>query len=155
MVENEKILVGWDGSEKSRNALRYAIDEAKDKGLKSITAVHVEKGESARLRAMLKDYKIEVDRDILKNERSKIGSLLKEAESIGDEEGMKVEARVIKHGYGPAVDIVKFAEKNSFKHIIIGSHGRSGISRIALGSVARGIVEKAHCIVTVVRCSWP
>ncbi|KXB08250.1 hypothetical protein AKJ58_00430 [candidate division MSBL1 archaeon SCGC-AAA385D11] len=151
----EKILVGWDGSDQSRNALRYAIDEAKEKGLEKIAAVYVEKEESTRLRALLEDYKIGLSEEILKEEEVKINKLLEEAESIGKEKGLTVETHLLKNAHGPAVDIVKFAEKNDFKHIIVGSHGRSGISRIALGSVAEKIVEKGHCIVTVVRCNWP
>lgn len=51
----------------------------------------------------------------------------------------------------PAREIVAFAEANDIDHIIIGSHGRSGASRVLLGSVAERVVRRAPSTVTVVR----
>ena len=50
-----------------------------------------------------------------------------------------------------AAAIVQFAEKEDSQHIILGSTGRTGITRILMGSVASEVVQKAHCPVTVVR----
>ena len=50
-----------------------------------------------------------------------------------------------------AATIVDYAEKEGFAHIVIGSTGRTGVSRVLLGSVASEVVAKAHCPVTVVR----
>jgi nucleotide-binding universal stress UspA family protein len=35
--------------------------------------------------------------------------------------------------------------------VVMGSHGRDGVSRILLGSVAETVVRRAPCPVTVVR----
>jgi nucleotide-binding universal stress UspA family protein len=50
-----------------------------------------------------------------------------------------------------AAAIVDYAEKEGFEHIVMGSTGRTGVSRVLLGSVASEVVAKAHCPVTVVR----
>lgn len=152
MVKN--LLVAWDGSEQAQNALRYAIEETKRRGLDNLTAVYAETEGDARLRAMLNDYKVKIDEDLLRRKRSRAEDILEKAKSIGAEEGVKVETHFIPHDKGIAVDIVRFAEDNGFDHIVVGSHGRSGIAHIALGSVAEGIVKRASCIVTVVRCEW-
>jgi universal stress protein A len=46
-------------------------------------------------------------------------------------------------GY-PADVIVKAAEKRSSDLIVIGTHGRRGVSRMLLGSVAEKVVRSAH-----------
>ncbi|MUW15591.1 universal stress protein, partial [Halorubrum sp. CBA1125] len=38
-----------------------------------------------------------------------------------------------------------------FDHVVLGSRGRTGLSRIVLGSVAEGVVRRAEVPVTVVR----
>ena len=47
--------------------------------------------------------------------------------------------------------IVRYADEHEVDRIVIGSHGRSGVSRILLGSVAETVVRRAPCPVTVVR----
>ncbi len=51
----------------------------------------------------------------------------------------------------PARAIVEYAEENDVDHIVIGSHGRDGISRVVLGSVAEMVVRRAPVPVTVAR----
>jgi len=51
----------------------------------------------------------------------------------------------------PATEIVKAAQEWLADLIVVGSHGRSGMSRIVLGSVAEGVVRHAPCPVLVVR----
>ena len=51
----------------------------------------------------------------------------------------------------PATAIVREAEKAGASLIIVGSHGRTGIARALLGSVAERVVRHAHCSVMVVR----
>jgi nucleotide-binding universal stress UspA family protein len=43
------------------------------------------------------------------------------------------------------------AEDHDVDGIVMGSHGRSGISRVLLGSVAETAVRRAPCPVTIVR----
>jgi nucleotide-binding universal stress UspA family protein len=53
---------------------------------------------------------------------------------------------------GQAVDeILKFAEYRDADVIVIGSHGRRGLSRLILGSVAEGVVRRSLIPVLVVR----
>jgi universal stress protein A len=61
---------------------------------------------------------------------------------------------VYKHRYfrgSPAPEILRFAQQEEIDLIIMGSHGRRGLSRILMGSVAEGIMRKAHCPVLVVK----
>ena len=51
----------------------------------------------------------------------------------------------------PAREIVEFAEREAVDHVVMGSHGRSGVARILLGSVAETVVRRSPVPVTVVR----
>ena len=64
---------------------------------------------------------------------------------------MEPDAHELFSWLSPAVDIVRYAEENGYDHIIVGCRGKSGITRITLGSVAEEVVRKAHCPVTVFR----
>jgi nucleotide-binding universal stress UspA family protein len=127
-----KILVGIDGSAISFDTLKYAIDESKLK--------------EAKLSAILSKTGNESDEEKI-NARDKI----KTAEKMFQDEGLEPDVHFLVRGNSPTVDIVKFAEENSYDLIIVGSHGRSGITRVLLGSVAEGVIRKAHCPVTVFR----
>lgn len=47
--------------------------------------------------------------------------------------------------------IVAIAEEDTYDLIVVGSHGRTGVSRVLLGSVAEEIVRRSPVPVTVVR----
>jgi nucleotide-binding universal stress UspA family protein len=52
---------------------------------------------------------------------------------------------------GAADEIVKAAKEWSADLIVIGSHGRGGVQRALLGSVADGVMRHAPCPVLVIR----
>jgi nucleotide-binding universal stress UspA family protein len=49
----------------------------------------------------------------------------------------------------PAEAVVHLAEEDGIDLIVLGSHGRTGLTRLLMGSVAEAIVRKAHCPVLV------
>lgn len=51
----------------------------------------------------------------------------------------------------PKRAIIEVARKLGASLIVVGTHGRTGLSRIALGSVAEAVVRRAPCSVLVVR----
>jgi nucleotide-binding universal stress UspA family protein len=51
----------------------------------------------------------------------------------------------------PAEEIVKFAEREKVDLIVMASHGRSGLRRLLMGSVAEGVMRKARCPVLIVK----
>ncbi len=59
-----------------------------------------------------------------------------------------------KHEYldgEPAEEILSFADRENVDLIVIGSHGRTGLSRLLLGSVAEAVVRGAKCPVLTVK----
>ena len=55
-------------------------------------------------------------------------------------------------GFGPPADqITEYAAKNNIDLIVMGTHGRSGIEKMWLGSVTEKVLRQAGCPVLVVR----
>ena len=50
----------------------------------------------------------------------------------------------------PAEEIVRYAAGHRVDLIVLGTHGRTGVSRVLLGSVAERVLRTAHCPVLVV-----
>jgi nucleotide-binding universal stress UspA family protein len=51
----------------------------------------------------------------------------------------------------PVAEILQFAENNDIDMIVMASHGRTGLPRLLMGSVAEGVMRKARCPVLVVK----
>ena len=51
----------------------------------------------------------------------------------------------------PAGEIVRIADEEKVDSIVLGTHGRTGLSRLLMGSVAEGVVRRAPCPVLVYR----
>ena len=61
--------------------------------------------------------------------------------------------RVVTRVGRPAIEIRAQAEKDGTDLIVIGSHGRHGLSGVMLGSTANGVLHNAPCDVLTVRVS--
>ncbi|MCG8403919.1 MAG: universal stress protein [Phycisphaerales bacterium] len=51
----------------------------------------------------------------------------------------------------PFMEIIRYARENEIDLIVIGTHGRSGLKHVLLGSVAEKVVRKAPCPVLTIR----
>ena len=51
----------------------------------------------------------------------------------------------------PAAEIVRIATDEKAEMIVLGTHGRTGLTRLLMGSVAEAIVRRAPCPVLVYR----
>jgi nucleotide-binding universal stress UspA family protein len=63
--------------------------------------------------------------------------------------GLKAETAVIRGR--PAHAIVEHAQNGGFDLIVMGTHGRTGMSHVVIGSVAERVLRKAPCPVLTVR----
>jgi nucleotide-binding universal stress UspA family protein len=65
---------------------------------------------------------------------------------------VKVEHRVIvAEKSATTVQILQILERMGCDLIVMGTHGRTGLTRLIMGSVAEEVVRKAHCPVMVVK----
>jgi nucleotide-binding universal stress UspA family protein len=74
---------------------------------------------------------------------------LEEKAASARESGVQVETKVLE---GVVFrEIVAMARDGDFDLIVLGTHGRTGIKHVLLGSVAEKVVRKAPCAVLTVR----
>jgi nucleotide-binding universal stress UspA family protein len=71
------------------------------------------------------------------------------AELLSDDRYAKVETKTVIGN--PGVEITRYAEEVGAELIVMPSHGRSGLSHLALGSVAERVVRLASCPVLILR----
>ena len=84
-----------------------------------------------------------------KSAEERTQKVLDEAEARAADHDMTVTAETV---IGmPSRAIVEWAENNDIDGIVIGSHGRQGVTRVLLGSVAESVVRRSPVPVTVVR----
>lgn len=134
-----RVLVPFTDSEDARQALKHALTSFSDA---EITVIHVvsfatysgHEGISVRY---VEDISEEGER------------LLEQAQEIADEHGKTIETELLQGN--PKHKITQYAEESEADHIVMGSRGRSGISRLLLGSVAETVVRRSPVPVTVVR----
>jgi nucleotide-binding universal stress UspA family protein len=145
-----KIVVGIDYSEQSVRAMRAALDIALHRE-SQIYAVAVAEGhgpgrppqESAE---MEHTFQVEAQRTL---ERW-IASQLDELEKTGAKLNRRRVAAVVDFGK-PADAILEMAEDVRADLVIVGTHGKTGLKRLMVGSVALEAVRRAHCPVLVTR----
>ncbi|CAN5893698.1 universal stress protein [soil metagenome] len=137
----ENILVPLDFSECSLRALDYACSLSEKLGATVHAATALGAG-LPELRVALTDSMIQSLREGAQSQLDKI---------INEREGLaKFGRRVVE--MGDARDgILHAAEEVGADLIVIGSHGRRGVKRLVLGSVAEDVVRRAPCPVLVVR----
>jgi nucleotide-binding universal stress UspA family protein len=133
-----KIIVPTDFSSASEEALRWATSLARDSGA-TLLIVHVEEPPMAYA-GELPLVPDEETRDELR--RSLLGTLPPDA-SVAYEHKLLVG--------DPATAIVVVAEDEHADLIVMGSHGRKGITRLLMGSVAEAVVRRAKCPVLTVK----
>jgi nucleotide-binding universal stress UspA family protein len=150
----KKILVPFDGSRFSKNALALAIEISRkfDSKLFIITAVDTSDFPPGMLLALLKKDKMleqSVD-EFVTAVKSKVRKELLAEVAICKAKGITEAYYDIISG-SPVESILKFAKGRKIDLIIMGSQGLHGISRLKiLGSVSRKVSEVAGCPVLIV-----
>jgi nucleotide-binding universal stress UspA family protein len=144
----QRILVPVDGSETSSAALQEAIKLAQQMGAQ-LKLVHVI--ENARVFDAEGMVGYETLRDIATHSGKQI---LARAQQMTAEAGLEAETVLLEAGSDRNESvIVAEAQQWAAEIIVIGTHGRSGISRLLFGSVAEGVVRGATMPVLLIRSS--
>jgi nucleotide-binding universal stress UspA family protein len=139
LTRGERILVAVDGSLYSD----YAIDQAISMGricnseVFLITVIDLYPEQMSAAPALMEKMSQEA-RDILERAKEKV-----------EKENIKCET-IIHMGGQPHEFIIKEAKEKDVDLIIIGTHGKTGLKRMLIGSVAQKVVGYAPCPVMVV-----
>lgn len=136
------VLVAYDGSAPARKAVRHAFDEYDDEEIVLLRVVELADGYT--------EASIKAIQDLLGERREAANEEMRE--DLEEFDGIEdVDFRTEVAVGDPAREIVEFAAANDVDHVLVGSHGRKGVSRVLLGSVAERVVRRSPVTVTVVR----
>jgi nucleotide-binding universal stress UspA family protein len=142
---NKCVLVATDFSEYSRIALDICLGASKCMRTKLYVLHTIEK--------FPHDYKHLLSSDTHEDMKQRL-----EAEAMEKIKGMIPEGLLEQEDIVPIVrfgkpflEIIQVARDEKVDLLAVGTHGRAGMDRVILGSVAERIVRKAHCPVLVVR----
>jgi len=148
MDQPRTILVATDFSDISDEALRAASLYARTFGSRVIVTHVFDPSPNvppvvwSRPDLLERNIRVEIEEAIRETLNGKTAELLRGVS--------EVELNVLQHP-SPGRALVELAEDEDIDLVILGSHGRSGISRALLGSVAERVVRHAPCPVLVVR----
>ncbi len=144
----ERVLVPIDGSESSWAALEYTFGHHDDDPIVVLyVADPSERAYTDRSRGSEDEPDGKEDSEEYSVEYSK--GLFETASERADAAGVEVETETTIGS--PADAILEYAADNEIDHIVMGSRGRSGLSRLLLGSVAETVVRRSSVPVTVAR----
>ena len=137
MITIKKIICPVDFSELSRKSLQYANEFAR-----------LSNGEVFLVGVIENDPTITYSKGLEKEraeEEQKLLALIEEEDMAG-----VVADYVIYEGF-PEECILDYAKRQEADVIIMGSHGRRGLKRMILGSVAEHVIRRSPCPVLVVK----
>ncbi len=134
-----KILCAIDDTDHAKPAIEYAAHLAKvNKAKLTVCTVNAIMGSirSPKILALPDDA---------------ADKLVADAATIAQNHGVKDVDKAVLQARDVGAAIVHYADQGSFDHIVTGTGGKGRMARLALGSVATDVVNRAHCPVTVVR----
>lgn len=131
------LLVGFDGSEESWHALKWAHELAQQTAAKLDVVAVVRPPEVGA------DVETEA---IIHNARKHFRNLVSEAVAE-----LHPEAEAIVLVGHPAERLLRYAEEHDIDHIVVGHRSRGAIERWWAGSISRQVSDYATCSVTIVR----
>ena len=142
-----KILIAVDDSTHSKCAVDFAARMGWPAGSRLIVA-SVAHSIATVLANASTDTEIPVP-DLQKQERVRVQKVVDDALSTLRESGLPTEGVVLE---GDAREsLLQEAEKQRADLIVVGSHGRTGLTKLLLGSVSSHAVTHANCSVLVVK----
>jgi len=143
----KRIVVGTDGSETAREAVRQAIELARMSGAKLAVVAAFEPVPEARIREEKGDVPGDVSYAV--GPREDVNVTLEAAVGMAKQEG--VEAEPHPRQGDPADAILDIAEQTGADLIVVGNKGMTGAKRFLLGSVPNKVSHHAPCGVLIVR----
>lgn len=143
----KRILVAVDGSPTANRGLKTAIGLAKEQGA-TLQILHVV---DERVPALNPEVGIYID-DMFRLLREGGKKTLATAEAQAVKQGVRVQTTLVETLGMPVSDMIaRQAKKLRSDLIVLGTHGRRGVSRLVMGSDAEGVVRQSAVPVMLIR----
>lgn len=139
------VLVAVDESDPAWQALDHALETFEDA---DVTALHVVDPVDVAYGDVEGGF---FDRSVLDSALEAGESLLERAAERAEAAGRGDAVETALETGQPARTIVEYAGEHDVDHVVVGSHGRSGVSRVLLGSVAETVARRVEVPVTIIR----
>jgi nucleotide-binding universal stress UspA family protein len=141
------IVVGTDGSDTAREAVRQSVELAARLG----SRLHIVSAYEPVPGARLRDEAVQAPPDMqwMVNPREDVDATLAEAAEAAQAGG--VESDVYARQGDPADAILDVAEEQGADLIVVGNKGMTGARRFLLGSVPNRVSHHAPCSVLIIR----
>jgi nucleotide-binding universal stress UspA family protein len=143
----KSIVVGTDGSDTAGQAVRQAVELAKDVGAKVELVSAYEPVSSQRLSVERRQAPEDLQWTI--NPREDVDATLEAAAEVARAAG--VEVTIYARQGDPADAILDVAEEQEADLIVVGNKGMTGAKRFLLGSVPNKVSHHAPCSVLIIR----
>ncbi|AXG06934.1 universal stress protein [Haloplanus rubicundus] len=140
----DRILVPTDGSEGVERAIEHAVEVAASNGA-AVHGLYVLSTDAYAGLAMESSWE-SVDRLLREDAETAVARIREIAERM--DAGVPVETAVVEGK--PSREIVRYAEREGCDLVVMGTHGRGGIDRLLLGSVAESVIRASSIPVTAV-----
>lgn len=141
-----KILIATDGSENAKKAYLSGMNLAQLLNAKLYAVCVVPTHPSSSMPIGSRMMQWEAPFEVMRTEASKAIEEIIEAARIN---GIEAEP-VLLEGH-PAEEIIKYAQENEIDLIVLGTLGKTGLTRLLLGSVAENVLRHSPVEVMVVR----
>jgi nucleotide-binding universal stress UspA family protein len=144
-----RILVAVDGSDISMNAADYAITLAKNNNNEAeIFVINV-----IDLPPIFKMLPSDTRKQLIRIGRQQASQIFDTVAEMAKRQGVKkkINTEMVETSVSAADEIIRYAQEKGVDLILVGTKGRSGMSKALLGSVASKIVTYSPCSVLVVR----
>jgi nucleotide-binding universal stress UspA family protein len=155
MAVFDKLLVPLDGSEASESVLPFAIELAKRCGSK-VTLLQTVESIGQAIATMAPVDPVLVTPDTTEQIVEGVEAEQKAAEDYLTSKASQFKSAGVEAGWvvlsgSPGNEILSFAQKDGSQAIAMASHGRGGLERVLLGSVAEHVLHHANIPVLYVR----
>ena len=142
----EKILYPTDFSDAAAKALAY-IKRLKSSGAKEVIVLHVndERGNDSLFRILGENQFNKLNKSKMEETESKLKGIEKDLAGAGLKARLRIETGM------PVREILRVEEEEGVAVIVIGSHGRSNLQEIFLGSVSEKVIRKSKTPIFVIK----
>ncbi len=141
----QNILVPFDVSDPSTHAFKVALDIAQKYDSKITLITCVEKDTWHH-----KFYDARAYTQLLKKQSKIAEKSMEKLEVMANKVGVNIRLQILQ-SISVVKDITTFAKSRKMDLIVMSSHGRTGLDKLIIGSVANGVIQRTRCPILLIK----